>query len=390
MKKRASKWYVPLLLCLGALTALLLICLPRENLPGWEVPEGLPRSQARMLKRKILKIAADYPAPSGGDFDRSALDELEDRLIGLGYPVEDSDEIYPAWLANPAGLRAFWDGVSAGKDGNTSFLRISGDGGFSLTSFFHRQGETCCVLTNVSVDEHGPHILYQELLPVYDMTLADWQVFYYRLFPEDPHYIDYMQVQLTPPDREMYDLCRKYILPVGYQMVNLFLVDWQEGDWGALSFSDVFEYLYAPKDGQPGFNWTDYADPQNRNRAIIPAEMFEETLLSYFRISREELRIAASCAEAGYPWRTFFGDDITSRSYPFCEPAVTDVTENRDGTFTLSVRVGSPEKKTNNLFSHEVTIRPLPDGGYQYVSNRVTEVGQWGLPYHQSRFALDE
>lgn len=390
MKKHTRKWLVPALLGVLALLIAALFCLPREDLPGWEPPEGLSRAQARTVKREILNVVKEYPAPSGGEFDRAALDKLEDQLIHLGWPVEDSDPVYPSYLANAEGLETFWQRFSAGEKADTSFLRITEDGGFSLTHFFQERGEPRCVLVSVGWDGDRPQVRLQENLPVYDMALADWQTFYYRLYPEDPHYIDYMQVRLTPPDREMYDLCRKYILPVGYQMVNLFLVDWEEGAWGELSFPDVFEYLYAPKDGQSGFDWTDYVDPENRKRAIIPTEMFEETLLSYFRISREELRTAASWGEKGYPWRTFFGDDVTSRSYPFCEPAVTEVTENGDGTFTLHVRVGSPEKKTDCLFCHAVTIRPLPDGGFQYVSNRVTEVGQWGLPYRQSRFELDE
>lgn len=395
MKKAYPKRAYPKrarILWLAAFAALLAACLwlPRENLSGWESPEGLSRAQARTLKQEILKIVRDYPSPPGGEFDRAALDELEDRLIRLGYPVEDSDPVYPSYLVNPEGLEIFWKRFCAGEKADTGFLRITEDGGFGLTHFFHEQGETHCVLVSVGWDGDRPRVRLQENLPVYDMNLADWQTFYYRLYPEDPHYIDYMQVRLTPPDREKFDLCRKYILPVGYQMVNLFLVDWKEGDWGELSFPDVFEYLYAPKAGQPGFNWTDYVDPQNRNRAVIPTELFEETILSYFRISREQLRIVASCGEMGYPWRTFFGDDVTSRSYPFCEPAVTKMTENEDGTVTLSVRVGSPEKKTDCLFCHEITIRPLAGGEFQYVGNRVTEVGQWGLPYRQSRFALDE
>lgn len=391
MKKHTRKWRIPAVLCLGILILLMLVylCLPRENLPGWEPPEGLSRAQARALKREILKIAEDYPSPPGADFDRADLDELEDQLIRLGYQVEDSDGVYPAYLANPEGLEAFWKDFSAGKEASTSFLRISEDGGFGLTCFFCEKGETRCVLVSVDWDDDAPRVCFRETLPVYDMELADWQVFYYRLYPEDPHYIDYMQVRLTPPDREMYDLCRKYILPVGYQMVNLFLVDWEEGAWGELSFPDVFEYLYEQKTGQPGFDWTEYVDPQNRTRAVIPAELFEEVMLSYFNISREELRTIASCGEEGYPWRTFFGDDLTSRSYPLCEPEVTGVTENGDGTMTLCVRVGSPEKKTDCLFCHEVTIRPLAGGGFQYVGNRVTEVGQWGLPYREPRFMLD-
>lgn len=378
-------WFLPGLL----LAALMLLLLPKERLAGWESPEELPSIWARQLKREILSMAQDCPAIPAGTLSQEAVDGIEDHLIRLGYAVEDSDGAYPSYLANTQGLRDFWASASAGKPAFTSFFRIREDGGFGVTGLLHENGETLCVLSRVQWDGDTPCIRFLEVLPVYDMELADWGTFYYRLYPEDPHYIDYMQLRLLPPNRENYDLCRKYILPIGYQMVNFFLVDWEEGNWGAMSFPDVFEYLYGLKTGQSSLNWTDYVDPGNRSRARIPQELFEDTMLSFFRISREELREQADWKEGSYPWRTFFGDDVTSRSYPMCEPVVTGVTEHENGTVTLSVRVSSPEKKTDCLFSHAVTIRPLADGSFQYVSNQVTDVGQWGLPYRDSRFMLD-
>lgn len=386
MKNRKRMWwFLPGLL----LAASMLLLLPKERLAGWESPEELPSIWARQLKREILSMARDCPAIPARTLSREALDGIEDHLIRLGYAVEDSDGAYPSYLANTQGLRDFLANASAGKPAFTSFFRIREDGGFGVTGLLHENGETLCVLSRVQWDGDTPCIQFLEVLPVYDMELADWGTFYYRLYPEDPHYIDYMQLRLLPPNRENYDLCRKYILPIGYQMVNFFLVDWEEGNWGAMSFPDVFEYLYGLKTGHSSLNWTDYVDPGNRSRARIPQELFEDTMLSFFRISREELRKQADWKEGSYPWRTFFGDDVTSRSYPMCEPVVTGVTEHENGTFTLSVRVSSPEKKTDCLFSHAVTIRPLADGSFQYVSNQVTDVGQWGLPYRDSRFMLD-
>lgn len=389
MKQRIHRWVFPVLMGLPLLLALGWLALPRQDLKGWEPAQELSWAWERKLKREVLNIAGDYPAHWEEMTDGEKRDSIEDCLIRLGYAVENTQAGYPSYLANPQGLEAFWEAASAGKDADTAFLRISENGDFGLSCFLRDRGETCCVLVSVFWEEGRPCVRFREILPVYDMVLADWGTFYYRLYPEDPHYIDYMQLRILPPDKENYDLCRKYILPIGYQMVNFFLVDWEEGNWGELSFPDVFEYLYEQKTGKPCFPWTEYADPDNAMRGLIPTELFEETMLPFFRISREELRERSGWKEGGFPWRTFFGDDITSRSYPMCEPVVTGSQDNGDGTFTLSVRVGSPEKKTDCLFSHEVTIRPLRDGGWQYVSNRMTEVREWGLPYHESRFMLD-
>lgn len=45
--------------------------------------------------------------------------------------------------------------------------------------------------------------------------------------------------------------------------------------------------------------------------------------------------------------------------------------ENEDGTIKLTVNAVWPEKNRGKAFSHEVVVRPLKDGGFQYVSNYV-------------------
>ena len=55
--------------------------------------------------------------------------------------------------------------------------------------------------------------------------------------------------------------------------------------------------------------------------------------------------------------------------YPF--PEVVRYTENEDGTITLTVQVVFPYKSLSKVYAHEVVIRPLDNGGVQYVSNRI-------------------
>ncbi len=63
--------------------------------------------------------------------------------------------------------------------------------------------------------------------------------------------------------------------------------------------------------------------------------------------------------------------------------------EHPDGTMTLTVQVYSPEVKTDDLFTHEVTLRLGEEGAFQYVGNRVIRIGPWGLPYAKPRKTLD-
>lgn len=380
------------LLLLVAVCLLTGLLLPRAELSGWSPPEQLPAAQAQQAKAEILQASAllgDLYEEASHPLSQADIDTMEQHLVEAGYTVVDTDGVYPEYLANPGGLQAFWESASAGVDAAQSVLQINSSG-FLYLRFFRSGEENRYLLTSLIWDERAEPVVEEcQVLPIYDMVLSDWGIFYYRVYPaDDPHYIDYAQFWMAPVDREAYDLCRTYIQTVGYQMVNLFLCDWQEGNWGQLSFNDLFEYLYERDTGQrvdvDTFPLEGYPP-----RASIPAELFEDTLLPYFQISLEEFRQRCGYEAGGYPWRPIFGDDLTTWHFPICEPEVMEACQNADGTLTLTVQVYSPELKTDRLFSHQVTVRPLEEGGFQYVSNRITYTGPQGLPPDMSRFTLD-
>lgn len=402
MKKHKSKIAIGAL-GLAALMAAGLLLFPRRDALDWDTPEVLTPAEENVIREEISRIAElcreEYAAAEKLDGEYSGalprlrqedIDILEDKLVEAGLPTIDSDEIYPSYLANSEELREF---AAYGEPGTSQrVIRISEDGGFWYTLFLCEDGEDCCVLLNIGWDEENEIFVRScETLPLYEMELSDWGIVYYRLYPaEDPHYIDYQQIRMESVDRDMYDLYREYIRPVGYELVNLFLCDWQEGDWGEMSMTDVFEYLYE-KDTGIRLRWEDYPCTFDPTQVWIPAELFENTLMPYFNISLEEFRDFCGYVEESdsYPWRPIFGDDLTIWKYPMCEAEVQAVAENSDGTLTLTVQVYSPELKTDRLFIHELTVRPLEDGEFQYVANRVAYVSDRGLPPNMARFQLD-
>lgn len=373
-KKLGKHWFFLGALCLLAAALWHLV-------PDWEGAEEMPVSSRIQTKREIEKAAQLLvAAPS--------VDTAEQCLGDAGLGVLDTDAVYPEYLRNPEELASFWEAVSNGQDGKVSLFRVLEDGGLRHLLFLREQGGTWFYTTEAVREEMGKvSILKTERLPVYDMELTDWGIFYYRCYPAgDPHYIDYSQIRMESVDREGYDLARKYILPISYQMVNLFLVDWQEGNWGTLSFADTLEFLYGKYQGKY-LPWEQY--PGSTSRVWVPAEVFEETILPYFAIDPETFRSLCDYdAETGsYPWKPVHGDDLTAWEYPMCEPEVISWQENGDGTLTLQVQVYCPDLKLDRLFCHEVTVRPL-EAGFQYVSNRVTHVSDYGLPPTESRFQL--
>lgn len=177
-------------------------------------------------------------------------------------------------------------------------------------------------------------------------------------------------LRVRPLDEKCRAWNRQYILPVGYSRNNLFLTDWEESDFGNLDFYDMFDKWYPLVNGCQ----LPYRPDENLGVGAvyrIAETDFENVILSHFQISQEALHSKT----------TFFPEDNTyeykprglheteSEDVPY--PEVVDYKENHDGTMTLTVNAVYPRKNVSKAFAHEVTVRPLDEGGFQYVSNRI-------------------
>lgn len=359
---------------------------------GQEKEPGFSQSDKAEIERTCTEIALLYqdlylnsdkaPAsPSEGtpELTQAGIDAIENFLASEGYCVIDSEPPYPSHLENPQKLYAFWNQMQAGEEAQFSIIQLSQSGGFSYCVFRYQsgKGEYCGV--DIKWDEaNEPYTTLWEEHDIIDLELTENGRFYYQILPTDAHYSDYIMIRLTPTDKALYDLTMKYILPIGYRTVNLFLCDWTEENYGDLSFNDLFEYLYAMQTGT-ALDPDQFTYPEGISYYQIPASLFEGTILPYFNISLEAFREAAAYHPDGdfYPWATFYYK--WGGWYPMVEPEVTACTANSDGTLTLEVTVCSPDVKLDCIFSHEVTIRPT-EGGFQFVSNRITGKSEYGLP----------
>ena len=176
-------------------------------------------------------------------------------------------------------------------------------------------------------------------------------------------------LRVEPLEKECLEWSRRYLRPTGYGKNNLFLEDWDEEDYGKIDFSNLFDAWY-PLVYQRPFPYP--ADENCNVGAVyrIPAEEFEAVIQSHLSIDRETLR-----EKAGY-----FPENPTYEYRPRglydCHqtdlfPEVTAGRENKDGTITLTVRAVDPGEHKAAAFTHETVVRPLDNGGFQYVSNRV-------------------
>ena len=181
---------------------------------------------------------------------------------------------------------------------------------------------------------------------------------------------EHTALRVQPLDETYRELSRKYLLPIGFEQNNMFIVDWSEDDFGELNFYDMSDLLY-PK--VYGTNIPYVADDNLGVGAVyqIPKDDFERVILPYFDIDSETLQSKTiyNAEDKTYEYKPRGFEEVEYPEYPYSE--VIGFTENGDGTLTLTANVVFPYVGDSKVYAHEVVVRPLENGEVQYVSNRI-------------------
>ena len=191
-------------------------------------------------------------------------------------------------------------------------------------------------------------------------------------------------------DETYRELSRKYLRPIGFEQNNMFIVDWSEEDFGDLNFYDMYDIFYPKVNGQ----YVPYVSDDNLSVSAvyqIPKEEFESVIMKYFNIDSETLQSkTVYCSEnSTYEYKPRGFEEVEYPEYPYSE--VVGFTENSDGTITFTANVVFPYAGDSKVYAHEVVVRPLEDGGVQYVSNRViSSEDNYRETWHTPRLTLEE
>lgn len=181
---------------------------------------------------------------------------------------------------------------------------------------------------------------------------------------------EHTALRVQPLDETYRELNRKYLLPIGYAQNNMFLIDWSEDDFGELDFYDMYDIFYPIING----NNVPYVPDDNLGVGEVyqvPKDEFERVIMTYLNIDSETLQSKTiyHSTDATYEYKPRGFYEVEYPEYPYSE--VVGFTENNDGTITLTVNVVFPYDGDSKVYSHEVVVRSLDNGGVQYVSNRI-------------------
>ena len=201
---------------------------------------------------------------------------------------------------------------------------------------------------------------------------------------------EHTALRVQPLDETYRELSRKYLLPIGFEQNNMFIVDWSEDDFGDLNFYDMYDILYPKVNGQ----YVPYVADDNLSVSAvyqIPKEEFESVIMKYFNIDSETLqsKTVYDSVDSTYEYKPRGFEEVEYPEYPYSE--VVGFTENSDGTITLTANVVFPYAGDSKVYAHEVVVRPLEDGGVQYVSNRIIpSEDNYRETWHTPRLTLEE
>ena len=124
----------------------------------------------------------------------------------------------------------------------------------------------------------------------------------------------------------------------------------------------------------------------------ITSEEVEKFLgMKYFNIDSETLqsKTVYDSEDSTYEYKPRGFEEVEYPEYPYSE--VIGYTENSDGTITLTANVVFPYSGNSKVYAHEVVVRPLEDGGVQYVSNRIIpSEDNSEETWHTPRLTLEE
>ncbi len=334
---------------------------------------------ARLLyeTKHTAKTEASPYMPQESVLTQDSIDAMETILIQNGYPILDTDNCYPAFIANGEGFDTFQKAAETDSTARQEYLWISPSGGLHYCALeTSPDGDSFTEAAMEWKQEKQSREL--EITELYKRELLDWTLtenghFYYKLYEaHSPAFEDYTLLRLYAPDKQLCDQSAAYVEPVGYQSNNLFSSEWSSPDYAAICFNDTLEFLYREQTGK-------ILDPllldvqEHPFYYQIPADTFESVITAYFDIAPENLR-ALCCYDADtdmYPWLDVAYDNLSY--FPLITPDVKAYHENSDGTITLTVDAMCVGLKTDSLFRHELTIQPDIDGGFRYVSNRILE-----------------
>lgn len=316
--------------------------------------------------------------------DNKSICKMIKKIKQQGYSVTVSEDY--SNMENYKRFSSFLAKAQKKQKGSGVIYEVHSEGSIGREKFIYDGKEMFLLASNASWDDNGkPIITFVSYTRIKKWRYSRKGWFCYELcVPEYPEVTEMVDgsclIRIKPMSDNKRKLSRKCVRSLAYQGNNILCSNWDQEHMQKIDYNGLYEYLYAMK-YKKKFNGKKYPSG-------IPKDQFEQLIMEYLPVSREDIEKYASYNEKKktYDWMRLGCFNYAPNFFGTSIPEVTKIKHNSNGTVTLTVDAVCEMVLCNEaVITHELTVKFNKDGSFRYLGNKILNGGIKKIPEYQYR-----
>ena len=321
--------------------------------------------------------------------DNKSICKMIKKIKQQGYSVTVSEDY--SNMENYKRFSSFLAKAQEKQKGSGVIYEVHSEGSIGREKFICDGKEMFLLASNASWDDNGkPIITFVSYTRIKKWRYSRKGWFCYELcVPEYPEVTEMVDgsclIRIKPMSDNKRKLSRKCVRGLAYQGNNILCSNWDQEHMQKIDYNGLYEYLYAMK-YKKKFNGKKYPSG-------IPKDQFEQLIMEYLPISREDIEKYASYNEKKktYDWMRLGCFNYAPNFFGTSIPEVTKIKHNSNGTVTLTVDAVCEMVLCNEaVITHELTVKFNKDGSFRYLGNKILNGGIKKIPEYQYRILKEK
>ena len=316
--------------------------------------------------------------------DNKSICKMIKKIKQQGYSVTVSEDY--SNMENYKRFSSFLAKAQKKQKGSGVIYEVHSEGSIGREKFIYDGKDMFLLASNASWDDNGkPIITFVSYTRIKKWRYSRKGWFCYELcVPEYPDVTEMVDgsclIRIKPMSDNKRKLSRKCVRGLAYQGNNILCSNWDQEHMQKIDYNGLYEYLYAMK-YKKKFNGKKYPSG-------IPKDQFEQLIMEYLPVSREDIEKYASYNEKKktYDWMRLGCFNYAPNFFGTSIPEVTKIKHNSNGTVTLTVDAVCEMVLCNEaVITHELTVKFAKDGSFKYLGNKILNNGIEEIPTYQYR-----
>ena len=321
--------------------------------------------------------------------DNKSICKMIKKIKQQGYSVIVSEDY--SNMENYKRFSSFLAKAQEKQKGSGVIYEVHSEGSIGREKFIYDGKDMFLLASNASWDDNGkPIITFVSYTRIKKWRYSRKGWFCYELcVPEYPEVTEMVDgsclIRIKPMSDNKRKLSRKCVRGLAYQGNNILCSNWDQEHMQKIDYNGLYEYLYAMK-YKKKFNGKKYPSG-------IPKDQFEQLIMEYLPVSREDIEKYASYNEKKktYDWMRLGCFNYAPNFFGTSIPEVTKIKHNSNGTVTLTVDAVCEMVLCNEaVITHELTVKFNKDGSFRYLGNKILNGGIKKIPEYQYRILKEK